>query len=97
MAFFPDDSLTKLATPLNVAGLLVAYLSWKVSNSAIQFLVVPCCVTFAFLKDANLLLSPAHLCFLFVASQKCSWAPCRQVKRRIPALRGYGWPSSKDD
>jgi hypothetical protein len=77
MALPPDHILAKWATPQNIAGLLVAYLSWKVSISASWFLVTPFRVTLASLNNAILLLSLAHLCFLFVTSQKCAWTSFR--------------------
>jgi hypothetical protein len=92
MALFPEVILTNWITPLNIAGLLTAYISWNVSTLANWF-----CVTLALSNDALLLASLAHLCFLLVASQKCSWTSSREDQWRILALRGYGWASSKND
>jgi hypothetical protein len=59
-------------------------------------LVLPSRVTTAFVNDAILLWSPVYLCSLLIAAQQCSGTSFRKVNRRILALRGYGWPSSKD-
>lgn len=60
MALFPHNILTKWATPLNIAGLLAAYLSWKVSTSAtLLSVILRSRRPFASLNDVILLSLPS--------------------------------------
>jgi hypothetical protein len=62
----PENNLAKLATPLNLVGLLIAYFSYKVSPTLCKQLASE-----TFESESSSLSAPAYLCFLLVSAQKC--------------------------